>query len=179
MLLATPHCRSYYNLNHDDGVTFTGATGYNASWSLKRSYLEVIAGIREVVGTKFVMLMNSLGYSSLSFMPSYDGTFSEGMAFNAVGILGAGGMVNIMWTASAGECCSSPAGSDLYFQRRLFMGVYPVGSPPHNSFAFCAHVRARDGECYATRVSSSSFYYFSSFFPLLFLGVERVDEFRY
>jgi hypothetical protein len=36
------------------------------------------------------MLMNSLGFSSLSLMPSYDGTFSEGRQINAVGLLGAG-----------------------------------------------------------------------------------------
>ena len=46
---------------------------------MKRSYLEVIAEIREAVGGRErIMLMNSLGYSSLSLMPSYDGTFSEG-----------------------------------------------------------------------------------------------------
>ena len=68
------------------------------------------------------MLMNSLGFSSLSMMPSYDGTFSEGRAINAVGLLGAGGMVNIMWTGNAAECCRTEADADVYFQRRLFMG---------------------------------------------------------
>ena len=81
----------YYNLEHDDGVTLT-PSGQPQSWSMKRSYLEVIAKLRAAVGTTKVMLMNSLGYSSLSMMPSYDGTFSEGRAINAVGLLGAGGM---------------------------------------------------------------------------------------
>ena len=120
----------YYNLLHNDGVTFTGAAGYNMSWSMKRSYLDVMSAVRHEIGANHVMLMNSLGYSSLSFMPSYDGTFSEGTAFNAVGLLGAGGMVNIMWTSSAAECCTTAAHSDLYFQRRLFMGVYPMAPIP-------------------------------------------------
>ena len=66
----------YYNLEHDDGVTLT-PSGQPQSWSMKRSYLEVIAKLRAAVGTTKVMLMNSLGYSSLSMMPSYDGTFSR------------------------------------------------------------------------------------------------------
>ena len=120
----------YYNLEHDDGVTLTTAPNTTQAWSLKRSYLEVIGGIRGVLGTDKVMLMNSLGYSSISFMKDIDGTFSEGKAFNAVGLLGAGGMVNIMWTSNAGECCGTEAAADVYFQRRLYMGVYPMAPIP-------------------------------------------------
>ena len=47
-----------------------------------------------------------------------------------MGILGAGGMVNIMWTTNAGECCRTEADADVYFQRRLFMGVYPMAPIP-------------------------------------------------
>ena len=97
---------------------------------MKRSYLEVIAKLRAAVGTTKVMLMNSLGYSSLSMMPSYDGTFSEGRAINAVGLLGAGGMVNIMWTANNMECCPDEPQADVFFQRRLYMGVYPMAPLP-------------------------------------------------
>ena len=39
-------------------------------------------------------------------------------------------MVNIMWTGSAGECCRTEADADVYFQRRLFMGVYPMAPIP-------------------------------------------------
>jgi hypothetical protein len=46
--------------------------------------------VEGVFGSEKVMLMNSLGFSSLSLMPSYDGTFSEGRQINAVGLLGAG-----------------------------------------------------------------------------------------
>ena len=63
----------FYNLEHDDGVTLTTAPGVTQSWSMKRSYLEVIAGIRGALGTSKVMLMNSLGYSSISFMKDIDG----------------------------------------------------------------------------------------------------------
>jgi hypothetical protein len=58
------------------------------------------------------------------------GTFSEGHAINAVGILGAGGMVNIMWTGSNLECCRTEALADEYFQHRLYMGVYPMAPLP-------------------------------------------------
>ena len=120
----------YYNLLHDDGVTMTPSTGANKSWSMKRSYLEVIRGIRATMGREGVMLMNTLGYSSLSMMADYDGTFSEGRAINAVGLLGAGGMVNIMWTSSNLECCRHEAAADIYFQQRLYMGVYPMAPLP-------------------------------------------------
>eukprot|EP01051_Picozoa_sp_SAG22_P007710 SAG22_NODE_552_length_9177_cov_15.661489_4_plen_490_part_00 len=119
----------FYNLLHDDGVTLTPGAN-NQSWSMKRSYLEVIEKIRGVFGAEKVMLMNSLGYSSLSMMPSYDGTFSEGRAINAVGILGAGGMVNIMWTSNNLECCPNEPFADQYFQQRLYMGVYPMAPLP-------------------------------------------------
>ena len=117
--------------------------------------------------------MNSLGFSSLSLMPSYDGTFSEGRQINAVGLLGAGAaktspfpslpvseddniktpflsnfyikmiilprqardkhsesiqksavflQVNIMWTSNNLECCPDEPRSDIFFQRRLYLG---------------------------------------------------------
>jgi hypothetical protein len=121
----------YYNLEHDDGVTLPPSdANSSSSWSMKRSYLEVIEKIRDVFGKEKVMLMNSLGYSSLSLMPSYDGTFSEGRQINAVGLLGAGGMVNIMWTSNNKECCPDEPHSDLFFQRRMYMGVYPMAPLP-------------------------------------------------
>eukprot|EP00656_Telonema_subtile_P046598 TRINITY_DN5308_c0_g2_i1.p1 TRINITY_DN5308_c0_g2~~TRINITY_DN5308_c0_g2_i1.p1 ORF type:complete len:204 (+),score=49.38 TRINITY_DN5308_c0_g2_i1:219-830(+) len=76
------------------------------------------------------MLMNSLGYSSISMMEHYDGTFSEGKAVNAVGLLGAGGTVNILWTTNYAECCETEQAADVYFQRRLYMGVYPMAPLP-------------------------------------------------
>jgi hypothetical protein len=76
----------YYNLEHDDGITLAtfASDRHNAStsttsgtvslsWSLKRSYIEVIGRIREAISESRVMLMNSLGYSSISFMKDYDG----------------------------------------------------------------------------------------------------------
>ena len=51
----------YYHLDHDDGVTFVTAANVTQSWSMKRSYLEVIAEIRTTSTTEKVMLMNSLG----------------------------------------------------------------------------------------------------------------------
>ena len=52
-----------------------------------------------------------------------------------MGLLGAGGMrmVNIMWTANnlaTLECCRTETDADLYFQQRLYMGVYPMAPLP-------------------------------------------------
>lgn len=121
-----------YNLARDDGVTW--AKG-NTSFSLKRSYLEAVSAVRDVLGTQRAMLINSAGYVSTTFMRSYDGTFSEGKAVNAVGLLGAGGYVTILWTYSADECCSTPELTDLYFQRRLYLGVYPMAPIPASDHA--------------------------------------------
>ena len=49
---------------------------------------------------------------------------------NAVGLLGAGGMVNIMWTSNNIECCPDEPHSDIFFQERLYLGVYPMVGPP-------------------------------------------------
>merc|ERR1712232_11437 len=39
-------------------------------------------------------------------------------------------MVNIMWTSSNMECCPDEDAADVYFQRRLYMGVYPMAPIP-------------------------------------------------
>lgn len=135
----------YYNLARDDGVSFYGpAKGgqQGRASSMKKSYIAAIGAVRSVLGKERVMLMNSLGYSSLSLMEGHacdridgltltlrpwltgiDGTFSEGRAVNAVGLLGAGGMVSILWTPHAGN----ETEMDLYFQ------VCDIGMPPRES----------------------------------------------
>ncbi len=53
-----------------------GESGY----SLKLAYLAVTSSLRAAMtdsGRSLVMLMNTVGYSCLSFMQPFDGTFSE------------------------------------------------------------------------------------------------------
>jgi hypothetical protein len=38
--------------------------------------------------------------------------------------------VNIMWTSNNLECCPDEPRSDLFFQRRLYLGVYPMAPLP-------------------------------------------------
>ena len=42
-------------------------------------------------------------------------------------------MVNIMWTSNNLECCSDEPRSDIFFQRRLYLGVYPMAPLPGRS----------------------------------------------
>jgi hypothetical protein len=51
-----------------------------------------------------VMLQNALGFSQLSLMKDFDGTFSEGGVVNSVGLLGARSTA-ILWTYNAKACC--------------------------------------------------------------------------
>ena len=39
-------------------------------------------------------------------------------------------MVNIMWTSDNHECCPNEAAADIYFQRRVYLGVYPMAPLP-------------------------------------------------
>ena len=39
-------------------------------------------------------------------------------------------MVNIMWTGNNMECCPDEPRSDIFFQRRLYLGVYPMAPLP-------------------------------------------------
>lgn len=39
-------------------------------------------------------------------------------------------MVNIMWTSNNLECCPDEPRSDIFFQRRLYLGVYPMAPLP-------------------------------------------------
>ena len=75
------------------------------------------------------MLQNALGFAQLSLMKDFDGTFSEGSLYNSVGLLGARSTA-ILWTSSARECCASAAAADIYFQRRLYMKVFPMAPFP-------------------------------------------------
>ncbi len=133
----------YYNLNRNDNVSFinnydTSQNGHVA-FSFKKSYTQVIHECRKTLGNDKIMLMNTLGYSMISMMKSYDGTFSEGKAINAVGLLGAGGMISILWTDRSDGCCDQRDDIDVYFQRRLYLGIYPMAPLPAEDHCISAN----------------------------------------
>ncbi len=130
-----------YNLAYDDGVSFlpevvsAGLPG--TASSMKLSYLAMTADLRASLAASVaaavaksaksdspgsstprgsgIMMMNTGGNARLDQLRWYDGTFSEGHAVNAVGILGAASPA-ILWTYDQGECCSTPQAAALYFQ---------------------------------------------------------------
>lgn len=67
-------------------------------------------------------------------MEPFDGTFSEGGATNAVGLLSMRSTA-ILWTYNSKTCCASPAVATDFFQRHLYMGVYPMAPFPMNDHA--------------------------------------------
>lgn len=81
--------------------------------------------VRAHTAGQTVMLQNANGFVQLSLFKSFDGTFSEGGLLNGVGILGARS-TSILWTYSSYECCRTSAVADAYFQRRLYMKVFPM-----------------------------------------------------
>jgi hypothetical protein len=75
-----PLCRGRW-YQHDTCILYMRARAMGRQHQLAHETLvhgwpEVIEGMRTVLGRSKVMLRNSLGYSSLSMMPDYDGTFS-------------------------------------------------------------------------------------------------------
>lgn len=125
---------SLYNYDFDDNASFiNNRTAHLAQYS----YIDNIAALREVMVAKqgamkhneTVMLQNALGFSQLSLMKDFDGTFSEGAIVNAVGLLGARS-TTILWTSNAKECCGSPAVADEFFQQRLYLKVFPMAPFP-------------------------------------------------
>jgi len=125
---------SLYNFDFDDNVSFIqNKTAHLAQYS----YVETIGALREMMNEKqsatkagqTVMLQNALGFAQLSLFKDFDGSFSEGAIVNAVGLLGARS-TTILWTSNANECCRSAEVADSYFQRRLYMKVYPMAPFP-------------------------------------------------
>jgi len=101
---------------------------------MKISFLQTSEKLRDLINQKnpkTFMLLNTLGVSRADYLQSYDGTYSEGQAVNAVGLLGLVS-TSILWTYTADECCSSQKRADNYFQIHLYMGVYPMAPFPEN-----------------------------------------------
>ena len=125
---------SIYNHDYDDAVSFVNnKTAHLAQYS----YADTIDAMRAIMDKRqgstkagqTVMLQNANGFVQLSLLKSFDGTFSEGGIVNAVGILGARS-TSILWTYNSKECCGTPAVADEYFQRRLYMKVFPMAPFP-------------------------------------------------
>ena len=123
-----------YNFDFDDGASLVAGRPAHLT---QYAYVATLRAMRALMAkrqgaTRFnetVMLQNALGFAQLSLMEAFDGTFSEGAIVNAVGVLGAKS-TTILWTGSAKECCASDAVADAYFQRRLYMNVFPMAPFP-------------------------------------------------
>jgi hypothetical protein len=153
-----------FNLLRDDGLTFLPElAAVNASvgvaGSFRVSYATTAASLRATMATTLaarrtgggggggggvlspptpqgpgIMLMNTVGNARLDMMLPFDGQFAEGHAVNAVGLLGVRAPA-VLWTYSAGECCSTPAATASFFQHHLYMGVNPMAPFPGNDHA--------------------------------------------
>lgn len=101
------------------------------------SYLDTIGALRATMRARgpaarineTVMLQNSLGFAQLSLFRDFDGIFAEGGIVNTIGLLGARSTA-ICWTYNSRECCASDLTADAYFQRRLYMKVFPMAPFP-------------------------------------------------
>merc|ERR1712194_863813 len=91
--------------------------------SIKKSFQDITVEMRGVLGNK-IMLINTLGFSRLDFMRPFDGTFSEGKAVNAAGLLTAGGKPAIMWTSNPSQVI---AGGDFFFPAAFVHGNFSHG----------------------------------------------------
>jgi len=79
-------------------------------------------------GKNFMMLQNCNWLCRLDEMKSFDGSFSEGAALNAVAWTGLRNPT-ILWTYSLE---ADAAVLDTYFQQHLLMNVYPMAPMPKN-----------------------------------------------
>lgn len=124
-----------YNLEGDDGISWAAG---GPAYSMKRAYIKTMSDIRDMLvdgrGDENIMLINTFGYSMLSLMGPYDGSFSEGKAVSAVGLLGLFSPA-ILWVYSADECCKTPELADTVLQWHLYMGVFPMAPFPGNDHA--------------------------------------------
>ena len=137
---------SLYNFDFDDGASFIDNRTAHLS---QYSYLETIGAMRRMMAEKqgamkhneTVMLQNAMGFAQLSLMRDFDGTFSEGGIVNSAGLLGARS-TSILWTYNSAECCSSPEAADAYFQRRLYMKVFPMAPFPQADHCIASDPKA-------------------------------------
>ena len=122
-----------YNLNAHDGVSW--ANGKSAR-SLLQSWKGLMAklGPLEHKGGKVIFVNIAMNDPRLDLMRHADGADSEGdtgPALNALGLLCVRKPA-ILWTFSTADLKPDP---NAYFQRHLYMGVYPYAPFPWNNHA--------------------------------------------
>eukprot|EP01060_Flectonema_neradi_P007492 TRINITY_DN1522_c4_g1_i1.p1 TRINITY_DN1522_c4_g1~~TRINITY_DN1522_c4_g1_i1.p1 ORF type:complete len:679 (+),score=122.11 TRINITY_DN1522_c4_g1_i1:735-2771(+) len=119
-------CQVYNNDN--PGISFVnGSTATNFA----ESWITVTGQLRDVFSNNKTILMNTVGFASLSLLQYTDGTFSEGYEVDAAGLLGINSPA-ILWTYGPDECCSSQQLADSFFQKLLYMRVFPMAPYPAN-----------------------------------------------
>jgi len=129
----------YYNLDGDDGISFVnGSVASSLRVSYRNTMSRVVQMMAEASNQKQtpppVALINTLGNARLDVMGPYDGSFSEGSVpegLNRVGLLGVASPT-ILWVNGHADCCDTDAAAHTFFQRHLYMGVYPVAPFPNN-----------------------------------------------
>lgn len=117
-----------YDLTMDDGVSWVQS---GSAYSMKRAFRDTTASLRKQMDSNrshSCMMLNTLGYSMLSLMGPFDGTFSEGHAVNAVGLLGIVSP-SILWTYTNADFDGD---FDAFARRHLYMGTYPMAPFPGN-----------------------------------------------
>ena len=133
---------NFYDLDRDDGMSWVDG---RPAYSLKRAYMNVTNALQaqmQAQGRDTGMLINTYGYACLSLMAPYDGSFSEGHAISAVGLLGIVSPA-IMWTYDTRECCSSRAAFDPYMQWRMLLAVFPMAPFPGNDHSIDPNATAQ------------------------------------
>jgi hypothetical protein len=131
-----------YSFDADDGASFVEN---RTARSMQRSYLRTTKQLREMMTVRSsamtinstVMLTNNQGFAQLGLMEQMDGSFSEGGALNSHGLLGMRS-TSILWTYSKAECCASAEVADAFFQRQLYMRVFPMAPLPQADHAISA-----------------------------------------
>ena len=125
----------FFNLDRDDGISWVpsaaakaGPGPHRAARSLRHSHRAMFARLAEIFhnrADKKMMWMNCNSLCRIDLLGSFDGSFSEGAALNAVAWTGLFSPT-IMWTYTlTGQ---SAAELDTFFQQRLLMNVYPMVS---------------------------------------------------
>jgi hypothetical protein len=120
----------FYNLDADDGVSWLAgkpARFLGQSW---KATLDLIGPVMH--GADKVIFVNPL-YRRVDLMANVDGFYDEfgqmGGALNGTALMGVHKPV-VAWTPDDNTLRPDP---DAYFQRCLYLGVYPTAPYPHNN----------------------------------------------
>lgn len=129
----------FFNFDRDDGISWIPSTAATAgpgphrpAQSLRHSHRAMFSRLSEIMHNrteKKMIWMNCNSLCRIDLLGSFDGTFSEGAALNAVAWTGLFSPT-IMWTYALGGQTAEQL--DTFFQQHLAMNVYPMAPMPAN-----------------------------------------------